>query len=110
MTRLSLACLALAAVLWPAGAAHAGSVTITVAQTTNPNVTKSYTIADADIDRIVSAYQTAANVSINGTATKAQVMLYLTNLWMGEITAAVKAYDMDKATKAIVAPTPVNPQ
>lgn len=52
-----------------------GSISFTVTETGKPDATKSYTVPDADIDRMVAAYQSDANVDINGTATRGQVLL-----------------------------------
>lgn len=89
---------------------YAGSISVTVAQNGFVNTTKSYAIPDADIDRIVAAYQIAANADLNATATRAQVLLYLTKRWMAEIANDVKSAERQKAQDAIVAPVPVNPQ
>lgn len=90
--------------------ASAGSISITVVQGGAANVTKNYTVLDADIDRIVAAYQVDANKDLNATANKAQVLLYLTKRWMAEIAADVKSAERQKAQDAIVVPAPVNPQ
>lgn len=68
--------LLLAALLLCAVPAQAGTISIQVAEAGFATQTKTYTVADADIDKIVAAYQPGANVSVNGTATRAQVLLY----------------------------------
>jgi hypothetical protein len=57
-------------------------IPISVVQTGQPTVSKTYNMADADMDAIIAAYQSEANTSINGTATRAQVLNYITLTWM----------------------------
>lgn len=90
--------------------AYAGSITITVVQGGQTNVSKSFTILDADVDRIVASYQIAANASVNAPATRAQVLLFVLKQWMDELTQNVKTYETQKAKDAIVTPSPINPQ
>lgn len=90
--------------------ASAGSISITVVQGGQSNVVKPYAVPDGDIDRIVAAYQSAANVDINGTATRLQVLQFITKQWMAELTRDVKTFEVDKAKAAVVVPAPVNPQ
>jgi hypothetical protein len=47
------------------------------ANQTPVTVSKTYTLADADMDAAVAAYQQGANTSINGTATRNQVLAYM---------------------------------
>lgn len=71
-----------------------GTIAITVTRTGAPYpLTKTYTVADADIDKIVTAYQDDANVIVNGTATKAQVWLYIAGTWADAIKAKVKSFN-----------------
>lgn len=55
------------------------TISLQVVETGQATSTKTYTIPDAQMDRIVTAYQSAANTSINGTATRAQVLNYWAN-------------------------------
>lgn len=56
-----------------------GTITVQVVEAGQTTATKNYTVADAQIDRLVAAYQSAANASINGSATRAQVLNYWAN-------------------------------
>ncbi len=90
--------------------AYAGSISVTITETNFANATKTYVIADADVDRIIAAYQAAANTNINGNASRAQVLLYLSKRWMATLTAEVVSYEAQKARDAVVVPNPINPQ
>ena len=46
-----------------------GTIVATVTSGLHPTASKSYAISDADIDRMVAAYQVEANASINAKAT-----------------------------------------
>jgi hypothetical protein len=83
-----------------------GSITFSVAQTAQTTATKAFTVADADLDRMITAYQSDANVSVNGTATRNQVLLYIASVWMN----STKDYIKGKETAAQQAAlTPVSP-
>lgn len=69
----------------------AATITITLTETAQPTVTKGpVTIADSDVDQIVAAYQSAANVSVNGTATRAQVLNYMVGTWFAGTVAIMQ--------------------
>jgi hypothetical protein len=53
------------------------TIAATVTQTSQPTASKTYTLADADMDKAIAAYQQAANSSINGTANRNQVLNYM---------------------------------
>lgn len=53
------------------------TITATVVETGFANASKTYTLADADMDRVVAAYQQHGNVAVNGTATRAQVLAWV---------------------------------
>lgn len=96
--------------LWPM-VASAGSITIQVAQTGQPTVSKAYTIADTDIPRIIAAYQIAANASVNAPATRNQVLLYwIMNQLITPTIQAVQSSESQAAIQALPAVTPINPQ
>lgn len=98
------------AMLLNVASANAGTITIQVVEGGQTNATKTFTILDADIDRLVAAYQSLANVSINGTATRAQVLNYVVTQWMQSGVATVTAFEAAKAITALVPATPINPQ
>ena len=66
-------------------------------------LSKTYTIADADITNCVAAFQAAANQSINGTATIGQVWLYIASLWAAMLKSAVQ----QNQTVPAVVPAPI---
>lgn len=80
-----------------------GTITIQVVETGQTTLTKTYTVADADIDKIVAAYQSAANVSVNGTATRAQVLNYVCGTWAAATQAQVQQFNIVPA----VVPAPI---
>jgi hypothetical protein len=67
------------------------------------NLTRSKTVTDAHLTRLVAAYQAEANASINGTATNAQVITYIWNNAVSQWIAKVKAYEDSQAAEAAVA-------
>lgn len=81
-----------------------GSIAFSVTDTAHGTVSKSYTVSDADIARMVAAYQNDANVNVNGTATRNQVLLYIAKTWLKEAQSKVSAveYAAAHATIAIV--------
>lgn len=86
-----------------------GTLTFQVAETGQTTLSKVYTLPDAQIDRLVAAYQTAANVSISGTATRAQVLLYWTQVMIGNTIQQVLSAETSAVMAAIVQPTPIAP-
>lgn len=108
MKRLGTVLLVFLLALTPA---WAGTITAQVVEGGQPNATKVYAIPDAEIDRIVAAYQSDANVAVNGTATRAQVLLYVFNTeFVARLVAKVKAVEAAAQAAAIVPPVPINPQ
>lgn len=99
------------ALLLFAESALAGSISIQVVETGQTTLTKTYsTIPDANIDRIVAAYQSAANTSVNGTATRAQVLNYWVTQFITKTIADVAASESNAAEQALPAIAPINPQ
>lgn len=85
-----------------------GSITFTVKETGKADATKTYTVPDADIDRVVAAYQNDANVAVNGTATRAQVLLQMVTSWMDEAKQKVKSKEYADAQAAVPQPTDIS--
>lgn len=105
---ISLAIAALTVVPYKA---HAGTITITVVQGAQPDATKTFTLPDAQITRLVAAYQSLANVAVNGTATRAQVLNYvLTQVWLQSTVDFVKGVETAAAKAAVPDAVPINPQ
>lgn len=105
MKHLAAVCLLLLTV----SAAQAGTISMTWtegATTGNAStVTKTYTVADGDMDKIVVAYQQAANTSINGVATRNQVLLY----WISTVLVApTQSAVQSNLTTPPIVPVPIN--
>jgi hypothetical protein len=72
------------------------------------NITRTKTVTDAHLTRLVAAYQSEANASVNGTATNAQVITYIWNQAVSGWVAKVKAYeDAQAVAAAVAAVTPI---
>ena len=84
-----------------------GSIAFDVTQGAN-SYNKSYTVPDADIDRLVAAYQYDANQDINGTATEAQVLLYVVKTWVNAAKEKVSSYETEQQQQALTAPAPIS--
>lgn len=87
-------------------AANAATITITIAVTAQPDVSKVYTMSDTDAARIMPAYQSGANVMVNGTATRAQVLRYMIQTWIDAMKAQIQSFE----TVPAQVPPPINPQ
>lgn len=90
--------------------AVAGSVSIQITEAGFSNATKTYTIADSDIDRIIAAYQQPANIVVNGTATRGQVLLTWVQQFIDGTKTTVSTFEKQQAISAVPTPTPINPQ
>lgn len=77
------------------------TITITATETGETTLTKTYTLADNNMDDMVAAYQQDANVRVNGTATRAQVFLTITDGWAGQIKSKIQTF---KTIPAVVPP------
>jgi hypothetical protein len=89
-----------------------GTITMSVTETGQTTATKTFNIADADVDRVVASYQAEANYYYtNGgnpvVATRAQVLLYIAN-WLAN-SIATHVYNTEHATAlaAVVTVPPV---
>lgn len=65
-------------------------------------ISLTYTVSTADQNRVVAAYQSDANTDINGTASPAQVLAYLTKAVKNEVIAKVQSFEKGVAVAAIV--------
>lgn len=75
------------------------TITITAVATAFTPPPKVFTMTDQVMTDMIAAYQSDANVAVNGTATAAQVMNYITTTWQGQIKAKIQSY---KTTPAVV--------
>ena len=75
-----------------------GTISIQVTRTGAPYpLTKTYTVADSDIDNIVASYQALANASLSTpgnpvTASIAQVWLYIAGTWATALKSVVQQF------------------
>lgn len=88
----------------------AASITFTIVETGFPNATKTYNFSpDSELDRMIAGYQQAANTSINGTATRTQVLLYWAQSIIDAAKANTKSVEQAAAIAAVPPVTPINP-
>lgn len=110
--RIATALAALAMLTAPLPA-KAGTIVITV--TTASGVcatpcTKTYTDTDANLAKVIPAYQSGCNTSINGTCTSLQVLKFWFDGVIKEVVANVAAFDKNNlANTATGAYVPINP-
>lgn len=71
---------------------------------------KTFTVPDVQIARMIAAYQGPANVAVNGTATRAQVLDYLVKRWIDTAVEDVKVFEIASAqATALASVTPITP-
>lgn len=69
-------------------------------------ITLAYTVSAQDQTRIVAAFQTEANIDLNGSASPAQVLTYIQKAVRLQVMAKVVAFESAAAAAALVPPTP----
>jgi hypothetical protein len=89
--------------------AAAGSISLQFTATAG-SATKTYTVADADLNRLVAAYQQDCNTRINGTCTLNQVLTQIALAAKDAWVAKAKSHETTEAAKTIppVADVPLN--
>lgn len=87
----------------------AGSLTFQIVATAG-TVTKTYVISDTDVQRIINAYQTAANVSVNGAASRNQVLQFWVQGFIAETIGTVNSVEQNSAIQSLPPIAPINPQ
>lgn len=106
--------LAVALLLLAASTAHAGTITVTVVTAGSPcnagACNKTFTDTDANLAKIVVAYQQGCNTSINGNCTALQVIKYWIDQVVAKTVQDVQADQVQKQLNALAPPTPINPQ
>lgn len=86
-----------------------GSIAFSITDAIGP-ANKSFTVPDAQLARMIVAYQSAANIAVNGTATRGQVLNYIATKWMSDTTAYVLLQESASAqTTAAASVTPITP-
>lgn len=85
-----------------------GTLTVNAATGAGTVYNHAFTIPDADMTRIVQAYQSAANTDINGTATPTQVFTYVVKQWIAKMSGDVVNFQSQAAIAALAAPAPVS--
>jgi hypothetical protein len=88
----------------------AGTISFQITEGGQSNVTKTYTLADSQIDRIVAAYQQGANISLGTVATRNQVLQYWLSLFIGQTIQTVYTSEYNAAVQAVSPPSTINPQ
>jgi hypothetical protein len=100
--------------MFAASCADAGTITVTIVTasgTCSPSCTKTYTDTDANLAKIVPAYQVLCNAKISGTCTNLQVLQY----WFDQIIAGTVAQVTGNeksalSNSAVSGYVPINPQ
>lgn len=92
--------------------AQAGTITFQVTETSQTTATKTYNIADAQIDRMVAAYQPAANLSVGGTASRTQVLNFIASqlVLTGIVQYVLSAEQQAASVSATSSVSPITPQ
>lgn len=85
------------------------TITFQVAEAGQTTATKVYTLPDANIDLLVNAYQQLGNTSVNGTATRAQVLLAWVQQIINNTVSTVTAYQQSTAIAALPTVVPIAP-
>lgn len=85
------------------------TITLQVAETGQTTLTKTYTLPDANVDLLVNAYQSVGNTSVNGTATRAQVLLAWVQQFIANTVSTVTSYQQQTAINALPPVTPIAP-
>lgn len=86
----------------------AGSIGYLVKQNTFSDLNTTRTYTDTEMTRLIAAFQSAANTSVNGTATRAQVWAFILQWVTDGLTSYVKGVETQVAVAAINV-TPLNP-
>ena len=82
------------------------TISFQVTETGQTTLSKTYTLADAQLDRLTAAYQSLGNVAVGGTATRAQVL----QTWItGFIQSTVQFVQNAEQQTAIAAVPPAQP-
>lgn len=85
-----------------------GTLTFQVTNATDGTLSKVYNnFSDAHITNWIAAYQSAANVSVNGTATRAQVLNYIITQTVNNWVTTTVQFNAANATQTAVAAAPV---
>lgn len=90
--------------------ALAGSIAFQVVRTGQSTVSRTFTMSDADVDRLVAAYQARANVAVNGTASRTQVIMFWFSSVMDATKQSVASTERQNAIDALPVTPPIDPQ
>lgn len=85
------------------------TISITVAAGGFNPPAKTFTFPDAELLRLIAAYQQDANDKVGGAATKPQVMNYIVSQWIASCVQRVQTAERDAAVASVVVPAPINP-
>lgn len=85
-----------------------GVLTFQIVNPTDGTLTKAYnSFSDAHITNWIAAYQSAANMSVNGTATRVQVLDYIITQTVNSWVTATVQFNAANAAKTAVAAAPI---
>jgi hypothetical protein len=85
-----------------------GTLTVTFATSAATVFTRNFAIPDADLNRIVAAYQNGANGALNGTATPQQVATFIVQGWINEMANNVISFGTQAALAAVAPIAPIS--
>lgn len=87
----------------------AGSIGYVVKQNTFADLPTTRGYTDAEMTRLIAAFQSAANTANNGTATRVQVWAFILQWVTTALTNYVAGVENQAAVNAVVIPAPLNP-
>lgn len=86
------------------------TIAFQVTETAQTTVSKSYTLADSQMDRIIAAYQSGANSAVNGTASRSQVLQFWLTGFIQQTVNCVALFEAQTAIASLPTIIPINPQ
>jgi hypothetical protein len=96
------------------GPAKAGTITVTIVTASgvcSPSCTKTYTDTDANLARIIPAYQGACNIKLIGVCTPIQVLVSWFDGVIASVVSQVTTIEKNNLSNTATSGyTPINPQ
>lgn len=86
------------------------TIAFQVTETAQTTVSKSYSLADSQMDRIIAAYQSGANSAVNGTASRVQVLQFWLTGFIQQTVNCVSLFEAQTAIASLPTIAPINPQ
>lgn len=75
-----------------------------IIQITEGSITKALKYDDVNADRLIAAYQNGANIDINGTSSREQVLDYILKDVINKSSEVVINFEKEEATRHIIIP------